>query len=81
MLGKGLQATAAINTTQRHDQLHMKFGKKNMHLREEFVFTIVMERSLNSTPASIHQYFLLSVLFIYNLGYRDQKQRQGSIYY
>lgn len=52
-----------------------------MHLREEFVFTIVMERSLNSIPASIHQYFLSSVLFIYNLGYRDQEQRQGSIQY
>lgn len=28
MLVKGLQATAAINTTQRHDQLHMKSGEK-----------------------------------------------------
>lgn len=56
MLVKALQAPAAINIAQRHDQEHVSLKKTS---RNGIVFPIIMERtSLNSIPASNHRYFV-----------------------
>lgn len=72
MLVKGLQATAAINTTQCHD---------HKTLREGTGLYYNLEKNKFKEHSSINSPTFYVVPVAYNLGYENSQKQQGDMYY